>query len=340
MKALYLYSGIRKDKFRGQMGSDYPDTQFYGLNHMSKFGIDAEYKESRGLGSFRLRHFLSFFLTRGYDIVFGPSLLYALFWKKILGGGERFVILNISLTRALVANNENPLKLRIISWLLRGAAAVVCLSNVQKRHLEEQFYFLRGKAFFVPLGVDTKYHQPVYTGRKNYILSAGRDNGRDYKTVAEVAREMPEEEFHIVCSRRNLLGVKNIPANVKVFYDLPFAELAKKYREAKLMLLITHDDDFMDGSDCSGQTVLLDAFASGLPVIASRKKYLADYAEDGREAVFADFYDADDIAEKIKALDDAPTRDALARRARSAAETRFSTENMAAELARVFKSLI
>ena len=340
MKVLYIYSGKRKRRFDGKIGRDYPDTQFYGLNHLSKFGINANYREMPDFGFFRLKHFLSFFLTRGYDIVFGSSLLYALFWKKIFDSHAKFVILNIGLTRVLASNRNNPFKLKIILWLLKSVTTVVCLSNNQRKYLEEQFNFLQDKVFFVPLGVDVKYYQPIYEGRKNYILSVGRDNGRDYKTVIETAILIPNKEFHIVCSRRNLENINDIPKNIKIFYDLPFPELNRKYQEAEILLLITHNDSFGDGADCSGQTVLLDAMANGLPIIVSRKDYLTDYIRDKKEAIFVDFYNPSKIKIAIESLlNNHKFKREIAVRARQRVEGEFSTEKMAERLSDIFRSL-
>jgi glycosyltransferase involved in cell wall biosynthesis len=350
MKVLYIYSGERKNKFQGKIGKDFPDTQFYGLNHLGKFGVDAEYKEFgdffnsrwiyRLLG-FRLRHLLLYFPARNYDIVFGASLLYLLVLKKILGGRAQFVILNTSLTRTLVVNKNNFWKARFLRWLISGADGIVCLANTQKEYLERNFPFLRGKVFFVPLGVDIKYSAPQFEGRQNFILAAGRDNGRDYRTVTRAAQLLPQEELQIVCSPRNMENIlkAEIPPNVKIFYDLPPAELQKKYRTAKLALIITHNDSHLDGADCSGQTVLLDALASGLPIIASRKKYLADYVTDGKEALLVDFYRPADIVRRVAELNDPVRRRKLAMAARLTAEERFSTEKMAANLAKIFKEL-
>lgn len=345
MKVLYIYSGSRKEKFSGVIGRDYPDAQFYGLNHLHRFGVAAEYKEFDDLtGSkllkkilgFRTKHFLLYFFTRKYDIVFGSSLLYMLFLKKIFRTKTKFVLLNISLTRTVATNKENILRSKVLRWLLKEVDAIVCLSADQKKYLENSLDFLRGKVFFVPLGTDTNYYQPIYSGRKDYILSAGRDNGRDYKTVIEVARLLPEYEFQIVCSKRNMAGIDDIPGNVKIFYDLAPFKLAQKYKEAKLLLLITHDDTRQDGSDCSGQTVLLDAMASGLPIIASRKAYLADYVMDGKEVLFVDFYSPADIIQRVREFQDSALRHVFSEAARLAVEKHFSTEKMAKGLAAVF----
>ena len=44
-KILYLFSGKRTDVYHGKIHHDYPDTPFYGMNHLGDFGFDAEYKD-------------------------------------------------------------------------------------------------------------------------------------------------------------------------------------------------------------------------------------------------------------------------------------------------------
>jgi len=348
LKVLYIYSGSRRDKFSGTINVDYPDTQFYGLNHLNQFGIKAEYKEwsdvtsYRFLGKilgFRLKHILLYPFTKGKDVVFGSSILFVVAIKKIFKTSAKFVLLNIGLTRTLIANKKNPLKYRFITWLLRDLDGIVCLTHVQKEYIEENFPFLKEKIYVVPLGVDTTFYHANAEERKDYILSAGRDNGRDYKTLIETARLMPEKVFHIVCSSRNMIGIENIPNNVNVFYDLPVSELQKKYKEACILVLTTHDDTFQDGADCSGQTVLLDALASGLPVIASRKRYLADYVDDKKEVILVDFYDPLKLKIAIESLDNVGLRKVMAMRARERVEREFSTKKMAQNLAYIFKDI-
>lgn len=340
MKVLYLYAGTRKQKFGGRLGVDAPDTQFYGLNHFEPLGIDAQYKEWDTRLPFRLKHFLMYFATRGYDLVFGSPLLYMMPLKILFNPRRKFVLLNIGITRTLAVNKKNPLSYLFLRKLLGALDGVVCLARFQVAYLEERFPFLRGKVFFVPLGVDTAFYQPRYSGRKDYILSAGRDNGRDYKTVLEVATRMPEREFHIVCSPRNLKEVGAVPPNVKVIYDLPFGELHKKYQEAALLLLLTHDDTFGDGADCSGQTVLLDAMANGLPTVVSRKHYVGDYIEEGKEALLVECYNAEAAARAAQTLLEDPVRaETFARNARARVEKEFSTQAMAKQLSQVFSRL-
>jgi len=343
MKVLYIYSGKRKGRFNGRIGVDYPDTQFYGLNHLSKFGIDAEYKEVsnilKKIFGFRIAHMFMFFSVSNYDVVFGSSLMYMLFWNKFFKAKTKFVLLNISLNRTISANKDKTLKKAFLMWLLKELDGVICLSNHQKENLEKEAPFLKGRTFFTPLGVDIEYFEPVYNNREDFILSVGKDNGRDYQTVVDTARLMPEETFHIIASERNLKNIKNIPDNIKLFFDFSFDELKEKYKKAKMLLLITKEDNYSDGADCSGQTVLLDAMASGLPVIVSRKNYLIDYIEKDKEVHLVDFYDAQDIKEAVNTINNDEKRFEIAKNARKTVQNKLSTEHMAETLSFVFNKI-
>ena len=347
MRVLYIYAGERRNKFKGEICVDYADTQFYGLNHLKKFGIDAEYKEwgdfwlGRTLNflSFNIKHALMFFATRGYDVVFGSSVLNMMIFKKIFGSRtSKFILLNISLKRLWQGNQDKPIKKFVINWLLKDLDGVVCLSSEQEDFCKINFPYLKEKFFFVPLGVDVSYNKFERDGREDFILSAGRDNARDYKTVVEVARNLPHQKFEIVASPRNLKGI-NIPSNVEVNFDISPQDLGKKYRYAKALLLLTHNDVYKEGADGSGQTVMLEAMASGLPIIASRRASLLDYVKDTESALLVDFYDINKAKSRVVMMGDSALREILALNARKVVVDNFSTEMMAEKLAEIFKTI-
>lgn len=347
MRVLYIYAGERRHKFKGEIGIDYADTQFYGLNHLKNFGIDAEYKEwgDFRMGkifnflSFNIKHALMFFVTRNYDVVFGSSVLNMMIFKKIFGSEAKFILLNISLKRLWQSNQNRPFKKTLVNWLLKELDGVACLSKEQVSFCEENFPRLMNKIFFVPLGVDTTYNKFVREGREDFILSAGRDNARDYTTVLSVAKQLPDKKFEVVASPRNLKDAGAITANVRVNFDIAPSELAAKYRKAQMLLLLTHPDNFKEGADGSGQTVLLEAFASGLPVVATARGSLCDYVVDGKTALLSDFYDTQGIIVNIKKLEDGALRETLAQNARKRVEDNFSSLKMAERLVEVFKKV-
>lgn len=361
---LYIFSGSRKKLLRDIENREAPDTQLYGMNHIQgDFQVETKEFSDTWLGrafgrliGFRLRHFFMYFYARSADIVFGSSLFYMLPLKRLFGAKGRFVVLNISLNRYLNQNTQSRILYKFSLNMLRSVDRIVSLSNIQNEELKSRHGIDPSKLAFVPLGVDVDFYKPVYSGRKNYILSAGRDNGRDYRTVIEVARRLPGREFHLVLSRRNLEGIEGIPSNVKIFYDISRMELRKKYAEAAMLLLTTYPDGYGGGSDCSGQTVLLEAFACGLPIIASRKAYIGDYAKEGEHLITVDFYDVSGIIDAIGKIGsrvaEADTNnfetgsihsftigEEMSKRARLLVESKLSTAHMGRSLSELFKSI-
>lgn len=344
MKVLYLYSGDRK-KFKGTESVDFADSQLYGINFLKENGIDAEYKEIDDYFfgklfskfGFNIKHSLSFFLTGGYDIVFGPALLPAMIFKFIFRSKKKFIFLNISIVRTL--KGVKGLKRKFVMWCLRRVDAVVCLAHYQIDYISKAMPDIVPKLYFVPMGIDTRFHKP---GKQlgNFILAVGKDNGRDYRTVINVAKKMPNENFKIVCSPRNIEGIIEIPSNVEVIFGMSIGDLRREYENTKMVLIITHDDDYREGADCSGQTVLLEAMASGLPIIASRRQSLYGYIEDAKDGLYVDVYDTESIIKAISMLSSSKeVRRNLGLSARIKAETEFSTEMMAKNLTTVFKEV-
>ncbi len=320
-----------------------PDTQLYGMNHIDssievstvEFADTFWYRIFGERLDFRLKHLLLYFYTKNVDIVFGSSLLYTVIFKKVFRSKKEFILLNISLNRLLnQSQKSNRFLYRLSKVLLNSIDTVVSLSHVQQDQLREKHGIDQSKLLYIPLGVDVDFYGAKFDNRKDYILSVGRDNGRDYKTIVDVARQMPNQNFQLVLSKRNLEGIIDIPSNVKVFFDLSSQELREKYNEARMMLLITHKDEYSDGSDCSGQTVLLDSFACGLPVIVTNKAYLRDYGVPGTHFLMVEPYDVTGIIDAIANMQ--MSGNMLVHNARTKAEQEFSTKLMGKNLSNIF----
>lgn len=262
-------------------------------------------------------------------------------WRKVIpANNTKFVMYNSALKRLFLANKNKPLKLAFITWLLKELDGVVTLSESQKRYIGDKVPFLKDKLFSVPLGVDLHFYKYKNEGRRNYCLSVGRDNSRDYNTIVEVARDMPDREFHLVCLPRNVSNINDIPDNVKIYFNLSFSELRKKFEEAKILLLITHDKDIIDGSgEESGVTVLVESMAVGVPVIATHKRYIDEYVKNGHNASLVDAYSKEQIIKKILELDDPLVVKSLTESARKTAESMLSTEKMAEKFSEIFKKI-
>jgi hypothetical protein len=83
--------------------------------------------------------------------------------------------------------------------------------------------------------------------------------------IQHFSKQQSEYTMHVSW----LLGIKTflsgmtIPANVSVLYNRSYAEIRDLYARAQLVVIVSKDEQVADGSDCSGQTVILDALAAG-----------------------------------------------------------------------------
>lgn len=85
---------------------------------------------------------------------------------------------------------------------------------------------------------------------------------------------------------------------------------------------------------------VLEAMATGLPVVATRVGSIADMLTDGEEGLLTPPGDAGALAGAIETLADTARRLEMGKRARSRASGRFSEARMIDEYARLFSSLI
>lgn len=348
-KVLYLFSRSRL-AYR-LANTDLPDTQLFGLNHLPEYGLGATSLEisdlclGRLLGKLlgrRWRYGLLFFWTRGYQLTFGPSLIYQMPLKAALGSHSRYVLLNINLNSMLDKYERNAWLYTVLKRNTLRFDGIVCLSEYQRTALVCKHGIPKQLTTVVPLGVDIDFYP--YVGaldRQDFILSVGRDKGRDYATLIAVARLMPDNHFVIVCSASNIKAIKDIPKNVKIVHDLSPVELRELYRKACLGVLPTYGDHSGVGMDCSGQTVLLDMMASGVPIIATERRYLDDYACAGEEIVVVPSGNPVVLSQALSELIRCPeTRTRLARAARARVEGQFTSRLMAGKLAGYFNHIL
>ncbi|MBI4376075.1 MAG: glycosyltransferase family 4 protein [Elusimicrobia bacterium] len=197
----------------------------------------------------------------------------------------------------------------------------------------------------VPNGVDTDLHHPVspleraalrtrvgwpeaplgflYTGR----LSAEKSLPRFLETWARVTAECFGDAFMAFAGEGPEEGVLRQTAarlglEGRVFFHGAVEDVHWLYAAADVFVLPSRAEGLSNS--------LLEALASGLPVIASRVGGNAEYLEEGRTGLLFDPGNPVELELKIKAvLERADLRRELGRRGRELAETRFSLKALA-----------
>lgn len=345
MRVLYLYAGSRKAFYEQWKRGIVPDTQLLGLNYMKGLGIDVKFIEWRlpellRRVSFNLVHLPYIFALRKYDVVFicaGLPLVflakYIFRWKK-----PKFVIYNTFLAHALKRNPRG-----IVGFITRkaieGLDVIVCTARAQIQPLVDAG-IAPEKITFVPIGIDAKKFVSLANGgfSHNYILSVGRDLGRDYKTLFESVSELPVKV--IVATKPEAIAGLTIPHNVEVRFHIPYEEMPALYAGAALVVTPLKSADNPSGSETSGQYGFLEPMAAGKAVIVSDKPSVRDYIEHEKTGLLVAPENPRALRDAIQRLNaDEPLRARLGRAAQQSILANFTSEKLARSLAEIFKFL-
>lgn len=103
----------------------------------------------------------------------------------------------------------------------------------------------------------------AYGTSPNTVFCGGR-NGRDWHTMLEIARNMPDTTFTIVFPDHILNSLnQRIPQNVRALHDIPYESFIQEMAAARIVCLP------LDTEAPAGLIVIFQAAALGKPVITS-----------------------------------------------------------------------
>lgn len=351
LRVTYLYGRPQHALEEAWRAGRAPDTPLHGRPHLREDGIAASVAVAPGANVvhrlpgpvatplWHARAAVPVWRSRRADAIFTwlglvPGLLRAAAWPCSF---PRLVVFSVGWQTALFRHSGGAG--RVWRAALRSADAVVCLAESQRRALVEQGVE-PGRLYVVRFGVDAEFFGPAPRPADGYVLSAGRDLGRDYATLVQAARGL-DARVVIVAGAQNLAEAGPLTSNVEVRLDVSYAELRELYRGASCVAVPVHPDGHPYGSDCSGQTVLLDAMATARPVVISDRAWLEDYVRDGETARVVPPREPEALRSALeRVLADASEADELGRRARAAVEAELSSRHFAAGLAAVFRAAV
>lgn len=165
----------------------------------------------------------------------------------------------------------------------------------------------------VPFGVDTEYFRPDDTVEPVAdVVSVGADPRRDFVLLAEVARRHPELSFRVVASAENARLLGDLPANVSLEVDAPFARVRDCLVGARVVALPVRENSYSGAT-----TTLLQAMACGKPVVVSRTAAIVQgyHLEDGVNCRLVSPGDVEALEHGVVDALDAPELGARAREA-------------------------
>lgn len=335
-RVAFLFTRSRKEIVRGIRTGQCADTPLYGMNHI----LNADYFTLRSK-SIRAIFFISRLFR--YKFVIAQDNLLLGYIVSVCSSTfnlkTRWLYVAINSSTLLRRHAKHPIRLFILKKFWLSYSHIICLSSDQLNHFI-QIGIPRSRLSFVPFGVDVSFFRSTDIRHDgDAIVSVGRDSGRDYRTLFRVA-ELVDKQFIVVTSHNNIPQDVPIPPNVSVLYDRSIVEVRDLYACARLVVVVSKDTRIPDGSDCSGQTVILDALAAGKSVITTRRPWITDYFVPGQDLVVVEPGNSKSISSAINTLwNDAVKREQLSVSGYNKVSTYYTTKAFAKSLLKLMDSI-
>lgn len=224
-----------------------------------------------------------------------------------------------------------------LAWYRRAYTTVdrlFCFSQNQVEPLAELLDLPAERIRAIPFGVDDTEFTPPPTSTDRgsddgspLVLAAGRDRGRDWGTLF-AALERGGTPCRVLCRPADLRGHRP-PENVEIVGFVDRDVYRAELQRADVVLVITDVLGYP-----TGQSVLLEAMACGRCCIVTATPAMADYVEDGVDALTVPPHDVGALGEVLAAtLADPGRRRRIGRAARDAVEARFAARHLWATVA-------
>jgi glycosyltransferase involved in cell wall biosynthesis len=349
MRAGFVYLNSRRRVLEGVAAGTEPDSTLYGANHLPEHGVEVllheplltrrELPSPLARAAWSLRELTVPFELRGCDVLVTPL------GAGGLGASARLrrlpvVIVNFGLN--LIWARAGASRRRLLRASLAAAARVVCLGESQRGELLELTRLPPEQVTTLLVAVDDRFFSPEPppdTKERPLVLSVGKDLARDFETLASAVAPL-DVDVELVALPRNIEGV-DLPPNARVRSGIPSTRLRRLYASADCVLVVQRPDAYPYGSEGGGLTALLEAMAMGKAVVATERRILRDYVDDGVDALLVPPGDPAALREALERLLAEPE---LAHRLGSAARARVerahTTRGFAAQLVPLLREAV
>ena len=333
----FLFTNSKEEVISNVQAGRDADTALHGMNHIARADHFTVFPKSIQSVAFIPRLLRYNFIIAQDNLLLGYIVSLC---ARICHLKTQWLYLAMNSSTLMRRHATHPLRLFLVKKFWASYARIICLSSEQLEDFA-RLGISRKRLVFVPFGVDTNFFKPTDISREeDLIVSVGRDAGRDYATLFKAA-ERSNYRCIVVAGRKNIPSCMPIPTNVSVLYNRSLVEVRDLYTRARLVVVASKDDNVPDGSDCSGQTVILDALAAGKAVIATRRSWIADYFIPNQDLIVVPPDDPEALAHAIDALSrDAEKRKHLAASGHGKVEAHYTTKIFATALLGVMDSII
>ena len=127
-----------------------------------------------------------------------------------------------------------------------------------------------------------------------YVFCGG-SNGRDWRTMKDVASLLPHINFVVVGPQPNLLGA-NFPSNIAYYHNIPYDKFQKLLRECSFLALPLNTEA------PAGLIVLFTAGLMSKAVITTDNYTMREYITSGEEGILVGMGDIATFASEVNSL--------------------------------------
>lgn len=319
MRILFLYPTNRNEIYQRFKNGNEPSTLMYGFCEIKKSGYDVSFKDTSGFLKKVIKYFflpleIIFFKLVGvslhFDHVFSQiwemkksdviistsdsSSVPILILKKIgFLRKQKIICLSVDLINRITIGRVSSLVRNIYA----SANKIIVFSKEEQKQFVNKWYLTNVE--YVQFGIDVDFFRKEKEAKqdKKYILTIGRDRSRDYGFFLKIATSLPDQKFVVICSQKNIENLK-ISENVEIVIDAGYEKIKKWFQKSFCFLLPIHELH-----RASGQIAYLEAFASGLPIIASPINSIKEnYDLDEKDSIYFIGKDLVKWVDKIKYL--------------------------------------
>lgn len=321
------------------------DTVLLGANHLD--GVDyltiGEYHGDALFTRFKrrlpraLQRILMVPTLCRYDVVIAQDDLFVGYLVSLFGRRTRWFYVAINTSILIRRHAKHPLRRALLKLFWSSFARIICIAREQMRDLVA-LGVPSAHLRFVPYCIDTRFFaRSEHAPEEPFVVSVGRDAGRDFPTLFKVA-EKSSYQFFILTGEKNIPKGTRYPQNVTVLYNQGNEKARELYARAFAAAIVSKDAHIPDGSDCSGQTVILEALAAGKAVVATQRPWIEDYLEPGKDLIVVAPGDDEGIRHALDRLwSNEAERRALANAGQKKVIAEFDTRQFAKALERLME---
>lgn len=353
-RILFIFSGLNRRRLLPQVQQGHAPTSAYrGMLELAKRDdVQVEFLDladvlgipgwlSRNLPPTVL-HLLHIPRILQYDFAIasdGLPLGWAVSTLHHLGGRTRWIYVPLNSSALIRRHASHPMRLWGLKLIWSSFARIAYVTEGQREDLVRLGIKEAGLSC-LPFGIDTHFFAtPGEAEESGYVLSVGRDLGRDYPTLFAAAQQLPYR-FIVATAPKNIPEGVQIPPNVEIRYNVDAEGVRTLYHGATCVAILLKGDATIEGSDCTGQTVMLEALSAGHAIAVTDRAWIREYFADGEDYLGIPPGDSAAAAVAIRKLwEDSGFRRSLAEHGREKVRECYSSEIFAGGLLAIVREL-